>query len=225
MWSSEAVYTSDISGISNQEFVTNFETDFNFAPEYQGAAAYASGEILTAAIEKADSFDMTQIAQVIGDANSGAGWSTIMSSTPLTFPAANGHRASGSWVTYQYNTASETYVVTGTNAATSNLIYPMPSWAERVTASMPTASPNGYSKDDDDSYSSDQAIGMTLTAIFCFLGGVIVAVLLMGFVPQCRDSLSVSKPSSSQFPSSSAPSADETEMVKQESVNPVHNSA
>ena len=67
MWSSEAVYTSDISGISNQEFVTNFETDFNFAPEYQGAAAYASGEILTAAIEKADSFDMTQIAQVIGD--------------------------------------------------------------------------------------------------------------------------------------------------------------
>jgi branched-chain amino acid transport system substrate-binding protein len=209
MWSSSAIYSSATT--TNQQFVTDFKDEFNTEPAYQAAASYAAGEILQLAIEQCNCIDTATLSGTIADAKSGAGWATIMSVTSLTFPAENYHLASGSWVTLQYTDIGSTYDVT----TTSELVYPMPSWSSRsATTSAPVTAPVGSSSvNDDDNYTTAQVTGLALTAIFCFLGGIVTAVLLLVCIPQHFTFGSVGKAAATETKSTI-----ETEMVG----SPVH---
>lgn len=171
MYDSAAVYTSGITGYTNQEFVSLFEAQYSSAPQFTGAAAFAGGEVLTSAIENTNSLNVTILSNYIM-VNS---FSTIMSSSPIAF-AAN-HQADGSWAIQQYTTAA-TPAVVNTQA---ELTYPMPAWNDRVGASDDNAD-----DDDDDSssngngdyYTNNQKAALACGIVFSFLGGGILTALI-----------------------------------------------
>lgn len=188
MYATDAQYTSGITGITNTEFVSMWSQQYGLVPTYQAAASFAAGEILYAAITQR----ATQVNCVNNPAQCTNGpalasiiesgtWSTIMSSTSLTFGSQ--HLAIGEWVTLQYNTDSVTYAIT-TDAP---LVYPMPSWSDRSSTTTAATDDddgsgcgtvNNYnSNSNDDASPMKVATALTVTAIFCFLGGLVIMLI------------------------------------------------
>ena len=124
MWDSTGVYTSG-TGTANQDFVNDFVAQYRVAPVYQGASAYSAGEILQMAIETCNCMDAFTLNMTIATGS----WSTVMSATALTFPNSYHHLAMGPWITLQY--ADATTPTKSTITMSSELVYPMPSWASR----------------------------------------------------------------------------------------------
>ena len=96
-------------------------------------------------------------------------WPTLKSSTSLTFSSLR--QAIGSFVSLQYNTAGNAYVVSDGD----NFVYPMPSFESRVTDTEDTGgtTTNNYFGDDNCD-EGEWAVALTLTAIFCLLGGIAI---------------------------------------------------
>lgn len=176
-WSPQSTYTSGITGTSNADFVASYEEMFDNAPLYQSAEGYACGEILLEAIEKTNSIDPTTIANYIVQ-NS---FSTILSANAISFPER--HQAVGDWLSLQFDTNSNTYIVAD---QPSNLVYPMPTWASRsaVTTLPPTSSSGCTSDNNDDSYTKQQTGAFVITAVFCWIGGILTALCLLILVPE-----------------------------------------
>ncbi len=126
-WDSNGTYTSG-TGTANQDFKNDFMAQYHVAPVLGGAASYAAGEILQMAIEKCNCMDAPTLNMTIATGS----WSTILSATALTFPANFYHLAKGPYITTQYASTSTPSLSTITK--TSELKYPMPSWASRSKA-------------------------------------------------------------------------------------------
>jgi serine/threonine protein kinase len=127
MWSASAVYTSGISKYSNSYFTNTFQSQYQVAPTYQAAAAFAGCEVLTAAIERQANIDPSRCLHgpTIANLTLHGRFSTIMSDVDITFSPL--HQAQAKWFVLQYS-KNATLVVVPT---ADELVYPMPTWAER----------------------------------------------------------------------------------------------
>jgi hypothetical protein len=124
-WSADSQYTSGISGYSVPYFRDIFEGEFLNTPTYQAAAAFASMEILVAAIElqaainASLALDSETINGVIGNNT----WSTVYSAEALLFNPTT-HLARGEWITTQ----TDTFLNPSILVTEDDFIYPMPEW-------------------------------------------------------------------------------------------------
>lgn len=197
MYSPAASYASVISGISNTEFVSMWSSQYGLEPTYHAAAQFAAGEILYEAITQratqvncVSSPSQCTNGQALASIVEAGSWSTIMSNQALTFDA--NHQAAGAWVTLQYDVVDALAVI----ATSSELVYPMPSFSSRSVSAAIDDDGNdddgndddntvtvvvnsGGSNDDDDATPMKVATAVSLTAIFCFLGGMFSTLLMV----------------------------------------------
>ena len=124
-WSADSLYSSGISGYSVPHFRDIFEAEFLATPTYQAAAAFASLEILVAAMEMQAETDASLVtdSHAINSVIANNSWSTIFSSEELVFNPTT-HLASGQWITTQIDSFLNPSVV----ATQEEFIYPMPKW-------------------------------------------------------------------------------------------------
>lgn len=191
IWSPEAVYQSGISGITNQEFVEEFEEEFQRDIHYLTASAFAGGEILVnvieqqAAIDVSKVLDTTTLNYLVGNGS----FSTILSPDNVSF--ASNHQVEVNWIQLQYTTAATTAVIDS-----STITYPMPSWSDRAVASNDDG--NGGTGGTTNNYYGDesktQATDLVITAMVCFLGGVFMTTgLFMYVMPRMAKSMQNSR--------------------------------
>ena len=127
-------------------------------------------EILVKAIEDQAIADIANVLDgpTISARILAGSWPTLKSDTALTFSA--NRQAIGEFVSLQYNTAGNAAVIT----SSAELLYPMPSFVGREVTDEDTTGDVINNYNGDDGCDADSAMALTLTAVFCLVGGIFI---------------------------------------------------
>lgn len=171
-WASQSTYVSGISGMSVQQFTTEFIAEFHREPTYQAAAAFAAGEVLVSAIETQATINASLCTDspTLAALMASGSYSTILAQPDITFDS--NHQAVGEWVTLQYGNTGAAMDLTVVSSA-SPMVYPQPPWSSRVGI---------ININDDSSNTCASQSDLAVTGTMCFLGGIAVACIVLIFV-------------------------------------------